>query len=368
MIEDRRSAAEEVALENDAERQAAVNFLRAMEIHSKDHYDEPKWTLTHKGVGFAPLGNIMAIAAPMKSGKTWLMQILSGAVLRGEYMELECPIEEARVLWFDTEQDRYDTQMILRRLQQICGWSMEEDNDRFHIFSLRDFKRQDEAVSMAVNRMRLIQAAVAHYQPHVVMVDGIRDLLDDFNDLQESARLVQEFMSLTSEYGCAIWNVLHVNPNTEKMRGHLGTELQNKVTDIFSVEKRKSGEEVTFKVSQTAARHRDIDSFIFRIDDGPRYSIPVLVGHAAAAELEGNRKKELVSIFQKYMPEIGGISYTKLRTELKSARIGSTPTCEKLIKEAMQLGVLEQIIGGKLRMKVAVSKTENAESNEELPF
>lgn len=214
--------------------------------------------------------------------------------------------------------------------------------------------------------MQLIKAAVEWYRPQVVMVDGIRDLLDDFNDLQESARVVQDFMSLTSEYGCAIWNVLHVNPNSEKMRGHLGTELQNKVTDIFSVEKKKAGTEVTFKVTQTAARHRDIDSFTFRIDDRPRYSIPVMVGSDEAVAFDTSRREELYDMMKKYIPEIGGISYTKLREGMKNGREGSTPTCEKIIAEAIQLGVIEKMMSGKFRMK---TNAETSEKNDDtLPF
>ena len=367
MIDDRNTAAEEVARANNRDLQVAVNYLQALEIHARDQYDEPQWTLTKDGIGFAPLGNIMAIAAPMKAGKTWLMQILSGAVLRGEYMGLQCPMEEARVMWFDTEQDKYDTQMILRRMQQICGWNHEEDNERFKIFSLRDFKRQDETQSMAVNRMQLIKAAVEWYKPHVVMVDGIRDLLDDFNDLQESARVVQEFMSLTSEYGCAIWNVLHVNPNSDKMRGHLGTELQNKVTDIFSVEKKKAGTDVTFKVTQTAARHRDIDSFTFRIDDGPRYSIPVMVGSDEEAAFDTSRRAELFDMMKKYIPEIGGISRTKLREDMKRGGEGGTSKCLNMINEALNLGVIETLISGKYRLK-SLGETTVKTEDEEMPF
>lgn len=367
MIDDRNTAAEEVARVNNRDLQVAVNYLQALEIHARDQYDEPQWTLTKDGIGFAPLGNIMAIAAPMKAGKTWLMQILSGAVLRGEYMGLQCPMEEARVMWFDTEQDKFDTQMILRRMQQICGWSHEEDNERFKIFSLRDFKRQDETQSMAVNRMQLIKAAVEWYRPQVVMVDGIRDLLDDFNDLQESARVVQDFMSLTSEYGCAIWNVLHVNPNSEKMRGHLGTELQNKVTDIFSVEKKKAGTEVTFKVTQTAARHRDIDSFTFRIDDGPRYSIPVMVGSDEAVAFDASLAEELNAMMAKYVPAMGATSYTALRNAIKAGERIRTSKAEKAISDAMGAGVIERIIGGKIRLKAHADGIQKND-DDEMPF
>jgi len=262
------------------EEQLALNWLSSLEIFAADKYDKPEFTLYKNGIGFAPLGNIMAICAEMKMGKSWLMQQLACAVLRGEFMGLQCDMENTSVLFFDTEQDKYDTQMVMRRIQYINGWAFELDNPRLHVFSMRDIPEvEGDTETITQKRLRAIKTAIAIYRPTVVFIDGVRDLIDDFNDLAASARLVQELMSITSRYRCCIWSVLHVNPNSDKMRGHLGTELGNKTTDVFSVHKNKDGAtgEVTFEVKQIAARHRDIDDWLFKINDSTKIAIPELV-------------------------------------------------------------------------------------------
>lgn len=367
MIDDRQSAEEALREREEEDLQIALNFLRALEIHANDHYSEPLWSLTRNGIGLAPLGNIMAIAAPMKSGKTWLMQIFATAMLRGEFMGFRCPIEDARVLWFDTEQDRYDTMMILRRIQQLCGWKdTQADNPKLHIYSLRSMDKMDATESVPKNRLMAIRAAVEYYRPTVVLIDGVRDLLDDFNDLKESNDLVQALMEMSADTGCAIWNVLHVNPGSDKMRGHLGTELQNKVTDIFSVTKKKGADgSVLFDVEQTAARHRDIDGFTFRIDDSQKYSVPVLLGYEEAAQAQEGRADELREILGKYVPEMGGMTYSSLRKAIRAGEGLSTGKTEALIRDAQNIGVLEKIIGNKLRM---TTKIINTNEDEKLPF
>ena len=369
MIDDRQSAEEALREREEEDLQIALNFLRALEIHANDHYSEPLWSLTRNGIGLAPLGNIMAIAAPMKSGKTWLMQIFATAMLRGEFMGFRCPIEDARVLWFDTEQDRYDTMMILRRIQQLCGWKdTQADNPKLHIYSLRSMDKMDATESVPKNRLMAIRAAVEYYRPTVVLIDGVRDLLDDFNDLKESNDLVQALMEMSADTGCAIWNVLHVNPGSDKMRGHLGTELQNKVTDIFSVTKKKGADgSVLFEVEQTAARHRDIDGFSFRIDDSQKYSVPVLLGHEEAAQAQEGRADELREILGKYVPEMGGISYTPLKNAIKAGESIGTKNAENLISEAKRYGVIEKMIGGKFRIKNVEQITQKNNEND-LPF
>lgn len=367
MIDDRQSADEVLKEREEEDLQIALNFLRALEIHANDHYSEPLWSLTRNGIGLAPLGNIMAIAAPMKSGKTWLMQIFASAMLRGEYMGFRCPIDDARVLWFDTEQDRYDTMMILRRIQQVCGWQdTQTDNPKLHIYSLRSMDKINAEESVPKNRLAAIRTAVEYYRPTVVLIDGVRDLLDDFNDLKESNDLVQALMEMSADTGCAIWNVLHVNPGSDKMRGHLGTELQNKVTDIFSVTKKKGADgSVLFDVEQTAARHRDIEGFTFRIDDTPKYSVPVLLGYEEAEQVKEGRAEELREILKKYVPEMGGIKLTSLRDSMKSAGEGGSNKCHNMIHEALRIGVLEKTIGGKLRL---TSQPVVKEDKNDLPF
>ena len=82
--------------------------------------------------------------------------------------------------------------------------------------------------------------------------------------LDQSNDLIQWLLQLTAEYGCTIVSVLHQNKAKEdgNMRGHLGTELLNKLTDCFEVSK-KDGK---FIVTCTDSRNVPCSDFAFSID------------------------------------------------------------------------------------------------------
>lgn len=325
------------------EYQLAINFLKSIEIFAADEYDKPKFTLYKNGIGFAPLGNIMAICAEMKMGKSWLMQQMAVALLKGEFMGLSTELETPNILYFDTEQDKYDSQMVMRRVQYLCGWDFKTDNPQFHIYSMRDFDKYNEDLSIPQNRIIAISKAIEIYRPHVVFVDGVRDLIDDFNDLSESARLVQELMSITSKYNCCIWSVLHVNPNSDKMRGHLGTELGNKVTDVFSVHKNKDQTtgEVSFEVKQVAARHRDVDDWLFKINDSGKFAVPELVDATFA------RKQELRIIFNKAFKDQGNraMTWSDMYDKVHDVEKKRRQTILGWLTDGVKLGMINESCG-----------------------
>lgn len=351
------------------EEELALTFLRGLQLLATDHFDRPEFTLEQKGVGFAPLGNIMAICAEMKNGKTWLMLSLAAALLHGKWGDVvRCDEEKVpRVLWFDTEQDKYDTMLILRRIHQMGGWDFNVDHPEFQIYNLRDirFEKRREAVMLAIKWLK----------PDIVFVDGIRDLVQSVNEEQECYELINDMMAATSQYHCSIWCVLHVNPNSEKMRGHLGTELGNKVTDVFNVKKKKdkNSGNITFTVEQVAARHRDVDGWTFMIRDYPKemrkYSEPVMLNQKEVAKVADNKWQSMHETMKKYMPN-DQLSYSK--TALKEAvangeRVGSS-TAWKMVAEAIEMGVVEKCINGKFRIRSKAPENDMPEEQTDMPF
>jgi hypothetical protein len=72
------------------------------------------------------------------------------------------------------------------------------------------------------------------------------------------------------------------NDDESKMRGHLGTELGNKVTDTFTSIKKKEGNKVVFTVKQLDARGKDVPDWKFEItDDAGELGIPRIIGEVA---------------------------------------------------------------------------------------
>lgn len=341
-------------------------LLLAQQVKPSDHYDRPRFTLEQNGIGFAPLGNIMAVCAEMKNGKTWLLLQLAVALLRGEFGNIRnaMPDKQRRIMWFDTEQDKYDSMLILRRIHQMCGWDYQADHPEFLLYNLRDI-RYDK-------RRQVVMEGIRLQQPTVVFIDGIRDLVRSVNEEEECFDLINDLMSVTARQHCSIWSILHVNPNSDKMRGHLGTELGNKTTDVFSVRKKKDSGTggFYFSVEHVAARHRDVDGWDFMIDDFPGtrlYSVPRMLTSGESGQADTNRWQELHDLMAKYVPEIKAISKSALRdTVAKREMIGHTQAW-KLVDEAIRIGVIEQVIGGKYRMRGS-PPDGTGEKQSELPF
>lgn len=72
---------------------------------------------------------------------------------------------------------------------------------------------------------------------HLVVIDGIADLICSANDEMESVAIVDELYRLAGIYNTCLICVLHFVPNGIKLRGHIGSELQRKAAGILSIEK-----------------------------------------------------------------------------------------------------------------------------------
>lgn len=266
-------------------------------LSASEHYDEPHWLLEYNGVPFSPLGGIQAITGHKKNGKTFLVVQLIAAILGGDGERMSAKLpglrcvadtmdylgKEATVLYIDTEMERLNSAKVLRRVHWLCGWDLEQDNERFKVLWLREMKSNKE-------RKALVMDAIEQMKPTAVFIDGIRDIIMDFNDNAESSELISELMSKASELNCCIWNCLHYNPKVGgdadgKMRGHLGTELGNKVSDTFSSTKKKGMDGVVkFTVSQVDARGKDVPDWTFDVvDDAGGLGIPRMCGGVVEA-------------------------------------------------------------------------------------
>ena len=79
-----------------------------------------------------------------------------------------------------------------------------------------------------------------HNGIHMVVIDGIADLISGVNDEEQSVELVDELFRLAGIYKTCIVCVLHLSPSGMKLRGHLGSEIQRKAAGILSIEKEEN--------------------------------------------------------------------------------------------------------------------------------
>ena len=235
-----------------------------------------------------PRRELVAITGKAKSGKTFVTSMLMavGSLTpnpspKGEGSICQLPLKRMReepfkVMWYDTEQSDESTQDILNN--RIIPM-MSNGNDATTPLALWRGAGGEAFNVRAVpwkERRDLLREAVTRCKPDLVIVDGIRDLVNDINDGVLAQEVMEELMHLATEHNCCIVCVLHQNKSGEdhNLRGWIGTELMNKAFEVYSCEKLLP--QRIFSLEQTLTRKYDIErTMYFEVgDDG----LPVSCG------------------------------------------------------------------------------------------
>ena len=165
-----------------------------------------------------------------------------------------------RMLWYDTEQSESSTQEILRDRILPMVPDCEGSDIGGEVFNVRSVHWS--------KRMELLEEGVSYFRPDLVVVDGIRDLVDDINNGVIAQDTIERLMRLASCCHCCIVCVLHQNKGAEdrNLRGWIGTELMNKAFEVYTCEKLMP--ERIFSVEQTLTRKYDIERLMYvRVDE-----------------------------------------------------------------------------------------------------
>ncbi len=244
-----------------------------------------------------PRGELIAVTGRPKSGKTFVTSMLMALCQNDEVLGIkrESPVPLS-VLWYDTEQSDLSTQDILKnRILPMIG---EESDTPFHVFNVRQ--------EMWRERMPLLEVAIKHLKPDFVILDGIRDLVNDINDGELAQEVVEGLMHLASEFHCCIVCVLHQNKSAEdsNLRGWIGTELTHKAFEVYECQKDPNTR--IFSLKQKMTRKYDImDELRYVVDE---HGIPQVacVEQILAAENAKNAAGSRPKLYDLYVIEWKG--------------------------------------------------------------
>jgi len=216
-----------------------LSVMKSCEIDFDNPPKAPEPLITINDVTIGTPGNLVCVAGAEGSGKTnYLGGLLSGAIKPEEAVidtlgtTIKENIDQRAVLLYDTEQSEFqlykNLTYILRRS------SLERPPSWFKAFCLVGISRSE--------RMNLILESMDRFfyeygGIHMVVIDGIADLLGAVNDEESSVKLVEELFRMAAIYNTVIVCVLHLAPSGMKLRGHLGSEVQRKAAGILLIEK-----------------------------------------------------------------------------------------------------------------------------------
>lgn len=275
--------------------------LRPYLLDPRVDYPEPYHMLEYNGVPFSKVGGLAAMSGQKKNGKSFVLTQLMAAILGNgsertqqylpglsvpertiEYLRGIRGVDEylPKVLYIDTEMEKLSSAKVMRRVHWLCGWDLKVPDNRFSVLWLKNIPPDDVKRAYQI-RYDYVRMAIDAIEPDIVIVDGIRDLLSSINDEEQGTKILGELGSMAEDRQMSIWNALHQNPSRKnddddaKMRGWIGTELGNKVSDTLVSIKSKTANGVTFTVKQQDARDKDLDDWKFEItDDAGNLGIP----------------------------------------------------------------------------------------------
>jgi hypothetical protein len=312
-------------------------------------YKPPRYTMEREGVPFADVGELHIISGKPGNGKTGLMSQLEAAtlgrqfgntiarevghivrdkqgnIINGEDNRPTFQVRSTRILHIDTEQGKDDTIAFKNRVIAMAGVDKQVAKEHFFILRLRD-------TELAQDRWKKILKAIWTVQPTDIFLDGMLDIVEDYNDQKECQPIIRKCMMLATYYDTSLWAVLHENPMVDKLVGTLGSITQRKVSEIFTVVKVKQSDlkendrradlpDIYFRVKQNKARGRDVNDWLFRyITNEGGWGQPIEIkdnGIKVADSKEIAFMKEADERLKAYNWTSSGATYTDLERYLR---------------------------------------------------
>lgn len=344
----------------------------------EEPYRPPRYTLSRMGVPFANVGELHIITGKPGNGKTGLMSQLMAAILCGKFGNTEYVLDERpkpKVLYIDTEQGKDDTIAVKNRVCSLAGLDYTKPQEQFVILRLRDTED-------AKDRWRKILKAIYIVQPTDIFLDGLLDIVKDYNDQVECQPIVRECMMAATHYDASLWSVLHENPLVDKLVGTLGSIAQRKVAEIFTVKKIKQGDlkptdrrldrpDIYFQVKQVKARGRDVADWDFQyVTNVGGWGQPVELGEVIEDPQTSKQRaviRKADEVFAKFKWTSSGGRRTELDLHLNRLGITSNRDKKDLYDIALSEGILYQSQDKKYHYK-GIGKELPDDRVESIPF
>ena len=290
-------------------------------------FDKPEAILNRDEDEILHRKDLQIIEGQSGSKKTFLVSAMIAGLI-GDNLEKSLHFNtiksDVKVLFIDSEQSTGNVQRVARRVHRMAGIDERADIPNFTVLGLRE--------CTPAERMAVAIKSIGKYQPDVVFIDNVKDLVNDFNNIEESMKAVTILMQLASRNNCAICCVIHQNVGSAKARGHLGSMLYEKASLALTL---KVVEQIT-EVSYSKIRNAPPQQFAFMIN--PDTILPELT----VMKEQTTASQKLEGIFSGIIEAGKTISHTDLVKKVKDKCNIKDGMAKKHIKNALEAGFVHK--------------------------
>ena len=319
-------------------------ILQSCEIDYDNPPDASKSVVAVNGVPLGTQDNLFCITGGEGTGKSNYIAAILAGTLGTERLDAEQTLglevtpnpKGLAVLHYDTEQS--EAQLHKNLGKTLRRASLTSVPDFYHSLYLASLSRKD--------RLKLIRESMdlfhhKHGGIHLVVIDGIADLIRSANDETESIAIVDELYRLAGIYNTCIICVLHFVPNGIKLRGHIGSELQRKAAGILSIEKDENPEYSVVKALKVRdGSPLDVPMTLFGWDKA--LEMHVYRGEKSKEDKDKRKSNELHTVIREAFCSATRLSYQQLCEILMRELDIKDRTAKKYIAYMKEQGILIQ--------------------------
>lgn len=182
-------------------------------------------------------GNFVSLTGLPKTCKTTFLTAIIASGIIGKpifnfQLKLYPEIRKTKIGWFDTEQGAYDFSRSINRIKYFTGCD-NQIYDNLDCFLVNSDSAKD-IISM-VEAYLISQPRCA-----ILIIDGILDLIENFNDETQSKLLTRRLKKLAKDYNILIITVLHLGKKDLTSIGHIGSASDRYAQSTLMIEKTKN--------------------------------------------------------------------------------------------------------------------------------
>jgi hypothetical protein len=316
--------------------------------------------LTIDGVGVIYSNTITTIQGQKGVHKSRLTEVIAAAFLKRNQSN-DClgfktaPLKQFQVVYVDTERNVKDQfPYALQKIKVAAGHEKTIQMPNLRALSLIRISRQQRFDALDVYLDFITSETVDGVQS-VIILDVITDCVSSFNNAEESMKLLDKINHMINDFEISFINVIHENPSSfgeSKARGHLGTELINKSSQVIQIgfEKNKNGTRtdlivIKFLHSRNTARLDPI--YVFYCDKEKT----LILADEEFIQTQQNLKVEKASIeeLKKWLTDnlSSDISKVDLLDDLKNEFHCGSRVLEDRLKQLIKDSYLEKFKDGR---------------------
>ena len=324
-------------------------------------HERPPTAITLRGEIFGTLGNFSLVIGKAKSRKTFFLTSLVAAATSSTEINnfrSELPENHNGVQYIDTEQGNYHISRVDDRIARLKNAT----SNNFEIHALR--------AARTAERLKYVEECISNCKNlGLVIIDGIRDLVNDINCPKEATEMSDKLLRLTADYNIHIVVVLHQNKGNEHARGHLGTELQNKAETVVSVTVHPKDKELSV-VELEMSRNKPFDEFGFRIDFSglPQLADIPTERNKSATTPETVGDESIIDILRSAYKNCQSYTATQLNTIfMDELKVGASKA-RVFVKYSNDQNFIDNISKASTKYNYELSKTIKESGHEACPF